>query len=384
MMATPMAMNPDRETTGGRLAVTLKPEPQYNVVLGFDTQANEHTSRNTMNQNMMPYQDMARSPDAEFTQYGVFGEFSWDFSMNSRVISGLRADRWQATDKRQNIALNMMMSMPNPTYGDERQETLKSGFFRYETALKSGTTTFFAGVGHSERFPDYWEMIAKESETSVSGFYIDPEKTTQLDVGFMYQYGGWDGSVSVFANEIQDYLMIESGYQKPAMGGTRSTSVVRNIDARTWGLELDGVYRFSDNWRTELTLSSVRGANDTDGRTLPQLPPLEGRVGVYYDNSIWSAGMMWRSLAAQDRYDLNRGNIVGQDFGPTASANVLSLNGGWRYSDNLMFTAGVDNALDETYAEHISRAGASIAGFDQTTRVNEPGRIVWLRAQLTF
>ncbi|MEZ5492296.1 MAG: TonB-dependent copper receptor [Gammaproteobacteria bacterium] len=384
MMPNPMASNPDRKTTGARLAMTLRPAPEYEVVLGIDTQANKHSVRSTMNQTMMPYENMARNPDAEFQQVGLFGELSWDLSMNNRIIAGLRTDRWQAEDTRENVQLNMMMSMPNPTFGKEREETLQSGFLRYEKTLLAGSTTFFAGLGHSERFPDYWEMIGKESADSTSAFYIDPEKTTQLDVGFMYQYGGWDGSVSLFANEIKDYLMIESGYLKPAMGGTRSASIVRNIDARTWGLELDGQYHFNDYWRTEITLASVRGANDTDGRTLPQLPPLEGRVGLYYDNSNWSAGMMWRSISAQDRFDINRGNIVGQDFGPTGSANILSMNGGWRYSDSLSFTAGVDNVLDETYAEHISRAGAAIAGFDQTTRVNEPGRILWVRAQLTF
>ena len=50
----------------------------------------------------------------------------------------------------------------------------------------------------------------------------------------------------------------------------------------------------------------------------------------------------------------------------------------------LDITAGVDNLLDETYAEHVSRAGAAIPGFVQTTRVNEPGRIAWLKAQLDF
>lgn len=192
----------------------------------------------------------------------------------------------------------------------------------------------------------------------------------------------------MFVSDIQDYLMIESNYQKPVMSGmmpgTRNASIVRNIDARTWGIEIDSLYRINDNWRTELTLASVRGANDTDDVTLAQLPPLEARVGLFYDNNVWSAGVLWRGITAQNRYDLNRGNIVGQDLGPTDSANIFSLNAGWRYSDNLMFTSGIDNLFDTSYAEHISRAGASIPGFDQTTRVNEPGRTLWARAQFTF
>ena len=50
----------------------------------------------------------------------------------------------------------------------------------------------------------------------------------------------------------------------------------------------------------------------------------------------------------------------------------------------MKITSGIDNLLNETYAEHISKAGAMIAGYDQTTRINEPGRTYWLKAQLSF
>ncbi len=49
-MAMRSAMNPDRETTGGRVAVTLQPSPTTDLTLGLDTQRNIHTARNAMNQ----------------------------------------------------------------------------------------------------------------------------------------------------------------------------------------------------------------------------------------------------------------------------------------------------------------------------------------------
>lgn len=94
--------------------------------------------------------------------------------------------------------------------------------------------------------------------------------------------------------------------------------------------------------------------------------------------------MLYRNIAEQNRVDIGRGNIAGQDFGPTASANILSFNGGWRASDKLLVTAGVDNLFDETYAEHISRAGAAIPGFEQIARMNEPGRTLWFKAQFSI
>ncbi|WP_226664402.1 TonB-dependent copper receptor [Microbulbifer aggregans] len=397
MMAMPMAMNPDRKTSGGKLVLTLAPREDLEVTAGLDAQENRHRVRSTMNQNAMDYRDLERVDNAEFQQTGLFSEWSWLPQPGARWIAGARLDDWRLRDLRETVALSMMASAANPTAGERREELLQSGFVRYEQNLATSTpvsATLYAGLGYNERFPDYWEIIAKETADSVSALDIESEKTAQLDIGFIYRNEKLSASVSAFANTIDDYLMIQSGYSKAAatggmsdmgtMAGTRTTTIVRNIDARSWGLEMDLGYRLADNWRSELTLSSVRGANESDGTTLAQLPPLETRLGLYYEQAQWSAGVLWRAVAAQDRVDVGRGNIAGQDFGPTDAASVLSLNAGWRPTKEVLVTAGIDNLLDETYAEHISRAGASIPGFDQLTRINEPGRTLWMKAVYSF
>jgi len=63
---------------------------------------------------------------------------------------------------------------------------------------------------------------------------------------------------------------------------------------------------------------------------------------------------------------------------------VFSVNGGYRWNKDTRITFGVDNLFDKTYAEFISRGGAMVAGYDQITRVNEPGRSVWLKAQIAL
>lgn len=380
-----MAMNPDRETIGGRIVATLLPLTGVKLVVGLDAQDNEHTNRQTMNQDAVPYQSLVRLSDASFLQVGIFGEATWTLDDHQRVVGGLRADRWHARDNRENVALTMMLSVPNPTAGETRNEILTSGFIRYERDLSLLPATAYAGVGHSERFPDYWELISKETPDSVSAFDARPEKTTQLDVGLVYKAHRFHGSLSAFYNEIDDFLLIQTGVMKPAgMGGMRSATVTRNIQARSWGMEADASYALTHTWSLDLTLSSVRGDNKTDHTTLPQLPPLEMRLGLRYDNETWSFGTLWRLVAAQTRFDLNKGNIAGQDIGPTPGFGILSFNGGWRPTKKALITAGVDNVLDKTYAEFVSKGGVSLPGFDQTTRVNEPGRTFWLKGQLSF
>jgi iron complex outermembrane receptor protein len=141
--------------------------------------------------------------------------------------------------------------------------------------------------------------------------------------------------------------------------------------------------RVGTAWTFDGTMAYVRGTNRTDGLPLAQLPPLESRLNVQYQHARWSVGGLARLVSAQHRIALNQGTIVGRDFAPTDGFRVLSANAGWKASSTVLVAVGVDNLLNETYAEHISRQSASIPGFAlQTGQVREPGRTAWVRVSL--
>jgi iron complex outermembrane recepter protein len=89
-------------------------------------------------------------------------------------------------------------------------------------------------------------------------------------------------------------------------------------------------------------------------------------------------------VQGQTRYDTGYGNIVGQDIGASSGFAIFSLNAAYKPKKGMLLSAGVDNLFDKTYAEFISRSGASVGGFAQTTRVNEPGRTLWLKANIAL
>ena len=104
-----------------------------------------------------------------------------------------------------------------------------------------------------------------------------------------------------------------------------------------------------------------------------------------YDDGEWRVGGLLRMVAAQESFAVNQGNIVGQDIGRTGGFSILSLNTAFRYSKAVQLSAGVDNLTDRTYAEHLSRGGAMVAGFPApTTRVNEMGRMLWVKGNFKF
>ena len=389
--AAKMVSNPDRETVGGRAALGLRFSDATKATLGVDYQANKHTLRSGMGAMADSYGSNARSEDANFRNYGLFGELTHYLSQQDKLIGGLRSDNWNAQDKRAKLSIGTGMAaqtVTNPTADQERSATLTSGFGRYEHDLAGTPATLYAGAGHTERFPDYWELISatKESSTTLSAFNSRPEKTNQLDVGMVYNSGKLSASLSGFYSKINDYLMVQSNYTKAAlMGmGTRTTAIVRNVDATTWGGEAGIAYALAEAWKVDASLAYVHGDNDSDNTPLAQLPPLEGRLGLNYDNKVWSAGALLRLVSEQDRIDVNKGNIVGQDIGRTAGFGIFSLNAGYRPKKGVLVSGGIDNLLDKTYAEHISRAGAMVAGFDQTVRINEPGRNIWLKLNVAL
>ena len=382
-----MVSNPDRDTMGGRAVFGLAMSDATQAKVGLDFQDNKHTLRSTMNQVTSPYELLPRAEDANFRNYGLFGEVTHDVDDSGRIIGGLRVDSWHAEDRRAAMLMardanNVQYTVANPTSGLSRDKTLSSGFARYERDLAATPTTIYAGIGHTQRFPDYWEMLSanKESLTTTSAFNTNPEKTTQLDVGAIHKAGQWSTSVSGFYSKVNDFILIQSGVVK----GPRTITITRNINATTWGAEAGLAYQLADSWKLDGSLAYVHGSNDTDGMALGQIPPLEARLGATYDNQVWSAGGLLRMVSAQDRFAANQGNIVGQDIGRTSGFGVFSVNGAYRVGKGTQITAGIDNLFDKNYAEHVSRRGSAVTGFTTTTRINEVGRNLWMKANFKF
>nr|WP_199770855.1 TonB-dependent copper receptor [Achromobacter sp. AONIH1] len=378
-MPMAMAADVDRATWGGRVAATLKLADALSMTGGLDFQQSRHRGRSGTDTNS--YRNQSWEKDAEFSNVGLFSELTWRASERGRLIGGARVDRASAKDFRPTSG--HMMMMPNPTAGQRRDSTLPSGFLRYEQDLENLPATWYVGLGHVQRFPDYWELFSpgRGPAGSVNAFdAIKPEKTTQLDVGMQYRGDKVDAWVSGYAGYVRDFILFD--YRPGGMMGP--TSQASNVNARIAGGELGASWKVAPSWTLGATLAYAWGENRSDGRALPQIPPLEAKLSAAYDDGVWSAGALWRLVAPQKRYALNSGNVVGQDFGPSAGFGVFSLNAGYAISKQVKLSLGVDNLFDKAYAEHLNLAGDAGFGFPGHSRVNEPGRSVWARVSVKY
>lgn len=365
--------NPDRYSRGLAGFAEIDLSTQWQMKVGMDYLATEHRSRVTMNDQMMPYKQRPRVADSDSEQTGVYLQNVYTLNAQQSLHFGIRADHWLARDLREFIYDNPMgmgAGIPNETAFAKRTDTLWSGFFRHEWHWQD--THAYLGWGQSDRFPDYWELIGRNraSDDSRSAFFTESERLQQVDAGLAWQRPNADYSVSVFYNEITDFILIEL---------TDDGEFVRNVNTSSFGGELDATYKLSPQWQTGASVSYVRGRNKSDGLPLAQQPPLSARLSVEYLQENWSLGAQWRLAAAQHRFAANQGTIAGLDRNErSAGFGVLSVNATRALSGKATLYFGIDNLLDKDYAEHLSRNGSAVIGFSEPTRVPEPGRTVWM------
>src|SRR5690606_15411127 len=187
-MPTPMASNVERSTRGGRAAATWR-GAHVELVTGVDVQDSRHRRRSAMGRGA--YQAVPWTVDARFDNLGVFAEGTWSHGPH-RVIAGARVDRAGVDDERATVSGGHGHgghAMPNPTAGQSREETLKAGFVRFEQDVDRGLS-WYAGIGHTERMPDYWELFSANmgpmgAANAFAG--LETEKTTQVDVGLQFK-----------------------------------------------------------------------------------------------------------------------------------------------------------------------------------------------------
>ena len=365
-MSMPMATNVTRKTLNARMAMTNEWD-KLQLITGIDSQNNEHTKRN--GSLMTPYQTQPRTQDMEFQSVGAFGELSYLFSDNNKLVSGVRLDQ---------VNVDAVQSQ------QERKETLPSAFIRFENHHPDhddGKT--YMGLGYVERMPDYWELFSpKTGNDNVNTFAnIDIEKTLQLDFGYQHEHGHFNSWASAYVGLINDYVLTT---YKPTGMMKMLEAHTRNVDATIAGAEAGIGYQFTDRLQADISAMYAWGENTTDNTPLPQISPLEARVNLRYVQDKYNFGLLWRVVGGQNRISLNEGNIVGYDNKQSAGFGTLSLNGSYHIMDSVDVSVGVDNVLDRTYTEHLNKMGASGTGLPTTEQFNNMGRNYWARVSMKF
>ena len=207
---------------------------------------------------------------------------------------------------------------------------------------------------------------------------VKTEKTTQLDIGAHYSSDRFAGWASAYLGRINDYILFRYD------ADNAYNSEANNINATIMGGETGFSYQLSDRWKTDASLNYSRAQNSSNHKPLPQIPPLEVRLGLNWEAGNWSSGSLLRLVSRQNRIAENEGNVVGKDFKKSAGFAVFSVNMAYNIAQNIKLSSGIDNLFNTAYSEHLNLAGNSTFGYAVNSSVNEPGRTWWGKINVTF
>lgn len=362
----PMDMPLKRTTTGGRF-ISHWNAGQHSIAAGMDAQISQHKEQH----------QIAWDKDMTYQQIGYFSELEAPLLDSHTLFAGARMDHYQVKDYRAVLSGGGHghggTETDNPSHNDTRREHLPSAFVRYEVA-PTPHATVYAGLGHAQRMPDYWELFSPENglHGGDNAFRsIKPEKTTQLDVGANWQGQAVEAWLSAYVGRIDEFILF-------------THADAANVTAEIMGAEAGSTWHFHPAMTIDATVAYARGRNKDERRALPQIPPLDAQLAFSYEKEKLSTGVIWRLVDSQHRIAKGQGNITGVDLGHSRGFNTLALNAAYQVKKDLIVSAGMDNVLDKTYSEHLNKAGSAGFGYPAETRFNEPGRQFWLKADYQF
>ena len=381
-------------TTGGRLSVDLAAASGWLWTLGLDRQANSREAlrySGMMTANML---DALLWPDVDIAQTGLSGELLIDLDARNRFKGGLRYDRVDSSaDRAAETPPAIGAPSPNALYtlyygatAQDRTEDNLGGLLRFEHDLTDTPMTVYTGISRSVRSADATEGYMASNAIAASQRWVgnptlDPEIHHQFDVGLNWRTGDWDAGGDLFYNRVSDFILRDLAHGQTGILLSDNATIYRNVDATLYGLELEVTRRWTRVWESRATLAYVHAENTTDSRAIAQIPPLEVSLALDYLQDSWSGGAELRGAARQTRVDSDPVTGSGLDVRETPGFAVLNLYGKARLGKQAEMKLGIDNVFARRYAEHLNKANA----FDVTqVQVNEPGRSLWVKAEVKF
>ena len=198
-------------------------------------------------------------------------------------------------------------------------------------------------------------------------------------------------SPRLFYRDIKDYIQgvpstVASASNLVNMmnmsNGTNNPAPLQfdNVDAVLWGFDMDWRYTVNQAWSLSGLVNYVRGERDDINDNLYRIAPLNGSLALDYIGNHWGAKLETRLFA--DQNDVSATNNEQE----TDAYAVLNVAGYWQATDSVRVALGIDNALDENYADHLAGVNRVMGNPDvaRGERIPGYGRNIFARVDFNF
>ncbi len=278
----------------------------------------------------------------------IFQEFQWEkFSLAGALRYDLR--NVKPEEERYSIFLN----------GTIRERTF-SGFsgaagLRYAIdANWNGAVNLFRSLrtpGVEELFSEGPHLAAYAYE--VGSANLDTERGFGSEISINYNSDRIEFKTAVYRNEIYGYIFPKNTNQRSFQRNDLFVYRYTGAHALMYGAESSWHLHIFKNWNIEGTASYVHGTLVDDDQPLPRIPPMQGKVGFYYEDSRLKSGFFINGADEQSR--------TGEFESPTDGYAILDIFAQYnfpagRFLHTISFS--VNNVLDSEYYQHLNRVKA--------------------------
>jgi outer membrane receptor protein involved in Fe transport len=306
-------------------------------------------------------------PHAVLTDPGLFVEYGTPWWSFFKTTMGARID-WAHTHPR---VADYDDSPLIPGVSDQnfsQNDVLLAGYLTGELEL-TPEWSLRGGVGYAERVPDLVNRYAdgvflgilQNGFSKVAGFpALKKARATQLDLSAIADYGRITGRASYFYTWINDYhTYVAFGVDPPT--GAQILLAQNTPLATLTGFELYGDWQWTDVTSLFASLQYVEGTDQSIDRPLPQIYPLQSRLGIRWNDpgpdSAWGVEWGFRLVARQNRIGFLRDGLQSTTTiaveTPTAGFYTSYIRAYYNLTRDLHLVGGVDNLFDRTYLEHL-------------------------------
>ena len=202
------------------------------------------------------------------------------------------------------------------------------------------------------RTPGVEEQYSDAPHLAAGSYDIgDPTLDNEISLGtdFFIRYSNnWVRSeLSLFANRINNFINFSPTGEIHEPSGL-PVFVYGSTDALLTGFEFQTDVAISEQLRVGVGFDYVRGIERSgDQNDLPFIPPFRTHLSAMYDSGSWWAGPRMRIATTQNR--------VAPNEDPTDGYVLLGMDAGYRFGHGVSFTLRIDNLLNESYRDHLSR-----------------------------
>ena len=325
----------DHESMGGKIQGTSEIGDHY-MVYGADLWTWDMTSsrrRYLKNGNVLSDKPV---PDAKQTSVGVFVEDDWALRHDLTLNLGARLDQLTTDNKAygrfdggtdHDLGWNVHAGLVWAMTGEWSQSLLLASSYRAGDLLERFKFIDLGGGQQLFGNPD-----------------VDPEQSLFAEYGLQYSSDRLHGEARVFYNRIRDFISTHR------VSPTRLE--VYNVgDAVIYGAELDGQWRFLDDWILFGSVAGQIGRDESEGEPLSGIAPLSGRFGLEYKRDGW-----WGRVEARWAAEQNDTPDGVDDSDAYMTGHVA---GGYRFAalglDHDVSLA-LDNILDSRYRNYLANS----------------------------